>query len=153
MQQHEVAGWFAEDAVPGYTRSIGAYPVTEADAVDFATQWDPQTFHTDSVVADAGIFGGLIASGIHTLAIYQRLEVTSRTDDWQVIAGRDIEKLRFLRPVRPGDVLTGTSTIVDRQLEPDRRRGLITFAGELTNQSEETVLTLTMSAYLHMRSA
>ncbi|WP_442903512.1 MaoC/PaaZ C-terminal domain-containing protein [Glutamicibacter sp. HZAU] len=32
-------------------------------------QWDPQRFHTDEEFAQQGHFGGIIASGIHSLAI------------------------------------------------------------------------------------
>lgn len=154
MDQTEATGFFAEDAAPGRVRQLGSYTVTEGDIVDYATQWDPQFFHIDSErAAREGAFGGLIASGIHTTAIYQRLEVTSRTEPWNVIGGAGVEQLRFRRPVRPGDVLTGTSTLTERRLDPDRRRGLLTFAGELTNQAGASVLTMTLSAYLHMRPA
>lgn len=153
-QQAVTAGQFAEDALIGVVRPLGSYEVTEQEIIDFASRWDPQFFHTDPERAAAeGAFGGLIASGIHTVAIYQRLEITSRTDLWQVIAGTGINDLVLRRPVRPGDVLTGTSKLVDRRLEPDRRRGLLTFHGQLTNQHDALVLSLQLSAYVHMRSA
>jgi len=41
----------------------GPYPVKEADVIAFASQYDPQWFHTDPVAARAGPFDGLIASG------------------------------------------------------------------------------------------
>lgn len=151
---HHDEGFFAEDAEPGAVRQLGTHELTEAEIVDFATQWDPQFFHVDAERSvTEGMFGGLIASGIHTVGIYQRLEVTSRRQPWQVIAGKGIEQLQFTRPARPGDVLTGTTTVTDRQLDPDRRRGLVTLDGELTNQSGEVVLSLTMAIYLHMRPA
>ena len=43
--------------------------MTEAEILDFARRWDPQWFHTDPQAAKSSIYGGLIASGIHTLAI------------------------------------------------------------------------------------
>ncbi|WP_420842188.1 MaoC/PaaZ C-terminal domain-containing protein [Glutamicibacter nicotianae] len=36
---------------------------------EFAVQWDPQRFHIDEEFAQQGHFGGIIASGIHSLAI------------------------------------------------------------------------------------
>lgn len=151
-EQLTATGRFAEDAPVGEVRDLGSYEVTEREIVDFASRWDPQFFHTDPDRATSeGAFGGLIASGIHTVAIYQRLEITSRTDQWHVIGGTGIKDLVLRRPVRPGDLLTGRSEIVDRRLEPERRRGLLTFAGQLVNQSGDLVLSLRISAYLHMR--
>lgn len=151
---HHDKGFFAEDAEPGRVRQLGTHELTDEEIVDFATRWDPQFFHVDAERSvSEGMFGGLIASGIHTVGIYQRLEVTSRTEPWHVIAGKGIEQLQFRRPVRPGDVLSGTTTITDRHLDTDRRRGLVTLAGELTNQAGEVVLSLTMEIFLRMRPA
>ncbi|NLE82208.1 MAG: dehydratase [Rhodococcus sp.] len=151
MANDDVSGFFADDAVVGTVRTLGTHTVTEQEIVDFAGAWDPQFFHTDAAAAQGSVFGGLIASGIHTLAVYQRLEVQSRNMHWHVIAGAGVEGLRFLRPVRPGDALTGASTLTACQLEPDRRRGLLTFDGQLVNQDGKVVMDMTMAAYLHMR--
>jgi acyl dehydratase len=147
------AGVYAEDLRVGTTWQNGEHEVTTGAIIDFASQWDPQFFHTDPERADReGALEGLIASGIHTIAIYQRLEVICRTQHWHVIGGTGMENLRLRRPVRPGDVLSGHTTICKSELEPERGRGLVTFAGRLANQRAEVVMTLTMSAYLLMRS-
>ncbi len=62
---------YAEDLGIGQRFDLGSHTVTEAELVDFATHWDPQWFHIDRAAAQDGQFGGLIASGIHTLAILQ----------------------------------------------------------------------------------
>jgi len=51
--------------------------ITASDIVGFASQYDPQPFHTDEVAAKASFFGGLAASGWHTAALTMRLMVTS----------------------------------------------------------------------------
>ena len=38
------------------------------EVLDFARRWDPQPFHVDEARAKETLYGGLIASGIHTLA-------------------------------------------------------------------------------------
>ena len=98
-------------------------------------------------------FGGLIASGLHTLSIYQRLWVNSRTQPWRVIAGATMSDVAFLRPVRPGDVLTGHTVIDDVRFEPDKHRGRVTFAGALGNQDDKLVLRVTTAVYLGARTA
>ena len=41
---------------------------SDREIVDFARRYDPQPFHIDPAAARASHFGGLIASGIHSLA-------------------------------------------------------------------------------------
>ena len=41
--------------------------LTESDIIDFARQFDPQPFHLDRETAEKSPYGGLIASGFHTL--------------------------------------------------------------------------------------
>lgn len=143
----------ADDLTPGQVMQLGSHTVSESEIIDFATRWDPQFFHVDPQRAAAeSQFGGLIASGLHTLSVYQRLWVDSRTQPWRVIAGATMSDVAFLRPVRPGDVLTGRAVIDDVRLERDKKRGLVDFAGELTNQHDKRVLRLTVSAYLEART-
>lgn len=143
----------AEDLTPGQVMQLGSHTVRESDIIDFARQWDPQFFHIDPARAAAeSQFGGLIASGLHTLSIYQRLWVDSRTQPWRVIAGATMNDVAFLRPVRPGDVLTGHTAIDDIDLEPDKHRGRVTFAGALSNQDDKRVLRVTTSVYLGART-
>jgi len=144
---------YGDDVRVGERAKLGSYHVTAEDIVSFARQWDPQFFHVDPDRAAAeGHFGGLIASGVHTLAIYQRLSIDSRVQHWHVIGGAGIRDLQLRRPVRPGDTLTGATVVTDVALQSERCRALVEYAGELTNQHDERVLALTMSAYLRMRT-
>lgn len=131
---------YADDLRIGHVYRLGSHSVGEDDVVDFARQWDPQSFHVDAEAAAAGTFGGLIASGIHTLAIFQRLAVQGAFADWQVIAGRRLLDVEFRRPVRPGDILTGSMTIDDIVVD-ERGRALVTAAAALLDQDDRTVLT------------
>jgi len=143
---------YADDMRVGDAWNLGSYQVTEEEIIAFATHWDPQFFHVDPErAATEGYLGGVIASGVQTLAIYQRLSVTSRIGRWHVIAGAGIQQLRFRRPARPGDTLTGRTVVEEVRFEPDRNRAFVTYAGELVNQDDERALTLTMSAYLKSR--
>ena len=75
------------------------------------SRWDPQDFHIDRAAAADGHFGEVIASGVHTLAIFQRLAVDAVYRDWAVIGGRRLSDIEFLGPVRPGTTLIGTLRI------------------------------------------
>lgn len=131
----------AEDMPVGQQIDCGSYEVTEDEIVDFASVWDPQYFHTDRAAAEHSDFGGLIASGLHTASIFQRLAAATVYQRFDVVAGREIHNMRFLRPVRPGDVLR--CTIVVRAVEPDGAgRCRVTILGTLHNQHDRPVLEL-----------
>lgn len=72
---------YFEDLVGGDTRAAGSYTVTRDEIVTFAEQFNPQPFHTDEVTAAESMFGGLVASGLHTLCLSIRLFVTDYIDE------------------------------------------------------------------------
>jgi len=97
----------ADEIVVGTSHDLGEHLVTAEELLEFAGRWDPQGFHVDEELAAAGAFGGVIASGIHSLAIVQRLAVVAVYSRWAVVAARSFTDVRFSRPVRPGTTLTG----------------------------------------------
>lgn len=140
----------AENLPVGRELACGTHLVTEQEMVAFATQWDPQYFHIDSDLAAGSDFGGLIASGLHTLSIYQRLAVTAVYSKYDVIAGRELQRVRFIRPVRAGDTLTCVATV--RSIEPDAPgRCAVTIEGRLHNQRGKPVLDLEVDCLIRSR--
>src|SRR5436305_12246927 len=88
-----------------------AYEITSGEIVEVAGRWDPQPFHLDEVAAAASHFGGLVASGLHTIAA--SLALGSReTPGTAAMAGLGLDDLRFLHPVRPGDRLVQTTEVI-----------------------------------------
>ena len=129
----------------------GSYAVSEREIIEFGTQWDPQYFHVDPEAAAHSTFGGVIASGLHTTSIFQRLAVQAIYTRYDVIAGREIRSLRFLRPVRGGDVLT--ASVLLHSVEPARRgRCLVTIMGTLRNQEGVPVLDLKVDSLVRSRT-
>ena len=59
---------YFEDFKVGDRFVSGGMTMTEAGIIDFARQWDPQPFHIDVEFAKKWTFGGLIASGLHTMS-------------------------------------------------------------------------------------
>ncbi|GAC57936.1 hypothetical protein GOHSU_27_00720 [Gordonia hirsuta DSM 44140 = NBRC 16056] len=129
----------AGDLQVGAVYRLGEYALTGDDIVAFARQWDPQYFHTDPEAATHSPYGGLIASGIQTLGIMQRLCVESVYAQWKTIAGRTLDQVQFARPVRPGEVLSGLARIAQITLDRDRGRGDVTLDIEMT-VADRTVL-------------
>jgi acyl dehydratase len=108
------------DLALGQTYRSGARIVTEAEIIAFAREFDPQPFHLDHAAAAAGPFGGLAASGWHTVAMTMRLLVDGGLALEGGIVGAAIDELRWLRPVRPGDVLSVESEVLE--LIPSKSR-------------------------------
>lgn len=149
-QQAEHDRLCAEDLVAqaGVRLPLGSVTMTEAAIRDFALQWDPLPIH----VGDRSAFGGVIASGVHTLAVFQRLAVDAVYSSWAVVAGRAIRELVLPRPVFPGDVLTGWVRVVGAA-PPRNGRVKLDVEGHLENQEGSTVLSLHLDSYVHTRAS
>ena len=113
--------WF-EDIAIAEPFPLGSYSFTEAEIIRFATLYDPQYFHIDPEAAKAGPFGGLVASGWHTVSVGHRKMVDAL--DAEADRLRDlgeepgvsgpspgVNKADFKMPVRPGDTITYTLTV------------------------------------------
>ena len=115
--------------------------VSETDIITFATSYDPQPWHLDRNAAAASPFKGIVASGWHTAAIMMRLVVDSGVLKATGVLGTGIDELRWVRPVRPGDILQVTGEIV--ALEPPesgRSAGTMRVRLKTSDQRGDTVM-------------
>ncbi len=143
--------WY-EDYVPGSVYEFGSLSVSEGDIVAFAEEYDPQAIHTDPDWAATGPFGGLIASGIQTMAVCMRLYVDHYVSRVASLASPGLDELRWTRPVRPGDELHIRVSVVSARpssSKPDR--GLVHTAVEGLNQDDEVVLSFTAMNFMALR--
>jgi acyl dehydratase len=111
--------------------------VTEAEIIAFATQFDPQPFHTDPEAAKSTFFGGLAASGWHTAALTMRLLVTSGPEITGGAIGAGVD-LKWPTATRPGDRLH--LRITCESVTPSRSRddrGIVVLRIETLNQDGE----------------
>jgi acyl dehydratase len=134
---------YFEDYAEGAVFTAGAMPVTEAEIIDFARKYDPQEMHTDPEAASHGYFGGLIASGWHTGAMMMRLFADNFLSPASSVASPGLDELRWLKPVRPGDVLSLRVTILQARHSRSRpEQGIVRSLVEVLNQHGEAVMTL-----------
>jgi acyl dehydratase len=132
-----------EDFEPGQVYELGSKVVSEDEIVAFARQFDPQPFHLDAEAARDSVFGGLIASGWHTGAMWMRLYVDSLLGGASGQGSSGIEELRWLAPVRPGDTLSGRLIVLEAtSSESHPGRGTIRIRGEMVNQDGVTVMSM-----------
>jgi len=135
---------FFEDFHAGQRFELGDYRITEAEMLSFARQFDPQPFHVDPVRASATIFEGLIASGWQTAAIWMRLYCDGLLLRAASLGSPGIEELRWLSPVRPGDLLRGAVAVISgRPSARHPERGTVVMRGELRGESGELKMRLT----------
>ena len=144
---------FFEDFQAGQIFELGEHTMTREEIVDFARQFDPQPFHIDEDAAERSAFGGLIASGWHTAAVFMRLYVDALLADAASMGSPGISELRWLAPVRPGDTLTGRFIV--ESVEPSSKRadrGTVYFRSEMVNGDGTTVLSMTGRGYFARRT-
>lgn len=138
---------FAEQIETGTELDLGDYSLSAADVIDFATKWDPQAMHTDELAAVDTSFGSLIASGIHTLSVFQRLVVLGLYSKWDLFAGRRLTEVRFLKPVFADSTLRATA-IIDSVEFNHPERALVSVRGWISI-ADVRVLDLTCETYVN----
>jgi acyl dehydratase len=131
---------YFEDFAEGQVYELGEATVSEEEILEFARRFDPQPFHIDPEAAKQSMFGGLIASGWHTGAIYMSLMVRGLLRDSASLGSAGIDELRWLKPVRPGDTLRARMTVTSLRPSSKRAdRGTVFNLGEAFNQHGERV--------------
>ena len=145
---------FFEDIALGEMRECGSYTVEREEIVEFGHRYDPQPFHVDEEAAARSPFGGLIASGWHTIAICMRLMVlemiASDAGSW---GSPGADEIRWLEPVRPGDTLSVRTEVIEKvpsRSKPDR--GLVKIRATVSNQHDRNVMTFIGLGFFPRRS-
>ena len=132
---------YFEDIEEGDVWDLGSRTIGAEEIMAFGRQYDPQPFHTDPEAARKSPLGELIASGWHTCAIFmQLLAGYIGAHNYASMGAPGIRTCRWLVPVRPGDTLTGRTTLLGKRPSKSRPYGLIETRTELFNQKDERVL-------------
>jgi acyl dehydratase len=145
--------FYFEDFAPGTRIESPGTEMTREAILAFAERFDPQPFHTDIRAAEASMYGGLIASGIHTIAV--SFSLLLRTGALANNLGSPgFDELRWLRPVRPGDTLRAVAEVVDVRPSASRPdRGTVRFRCTTLNQKDEPVQTVYCNQLIRRRPA
>ncbi len=146
--------------LPQSETCIGAFTFTEAVVLDFATQFDPQRFHTDRQKAEESMLGGLCASGWQTVSVWMKLqrqsiaektaELKSRNMPWAEFGpSPGMRHLKWLRPVYVDQTITYTNHI--QSLRKSRSQPgwwLMTNHARAENQENERVMQFESTVFL-----
>ena len=133
---------YLDDLNVGDAMQGGPIEVAEADVIAFAKSYDPQPMHTDAAAAAEGPFGGLIASGWHIASLVMRDFVLAKPWGATPMVGMGLDELRWLYPVRPGDILGIRREVVEIVRSRTKPRGVVKSRVEVTNQDGVVVLTM-----------
>jgi acyl dehydratase len=145
---------YFEDFAVGDVVELGSVTVSEEEIVEFALRYDPQPFHVDPGAAKTSPFGGLIASGWHTTALFMGLFVRAILLDSASLGSPGVEEIRWTAPVRPGDTLTGRSTIAETSpSSTNPSRGTVITTNEVFNQDGTLVMTMRARGFFARRPA
>ncbi|WEK05189.1 MAG: MaoC family dehydratase [Candidatus Devosia phytovorans] len=117
--------WF-EDIVIDEVFPLGDHTFDANEIVRFATLYDPQYFHVDAEAAKHSHFGGLVASGWHTVSVGHRLMVDTLFLEEERLRGEGkepgvsgpspgVNSMEFKVPVRPGDTVSYELVVTDKR--------------------------------------
>jgi len=152
--------WF-EDIAIGTKRDLGTYTFTADEIIAFAKKYDPQIFHIDPEAAKKTMFGGLIASGWHTAAIWMKLAIADRERakrEGETFARSGVspgfEDMRWIKPVRPGMTLRYTSETIEKvELKSRKDIGLVKTRNEATDENGELAFSFIGKGFVQRRPA
>jgi acyl dehydratase len=131
---------YFNDLSEGEPLSCQPVLMTREAIIEFARKYDPQPFHTDEKAASQSVFGGLVASSLHTLSACTR-SVVEAQGDIAILSGVGMDEAKMFNPVRPGDILTVEAWWTDlkrSRTKPDQ--GFAAIKCKVINQKGEAVV-------------
>lgn len=136
-------GLFFEDVSVGQIFESARRTIERPEILTFAEAYDPNAFHLDSAAARAIGLRDVIASGFHTLSLSFQLFFDIHPWDDAVLPSPGVDKIRFLRPLYPGDTVFVRATVLEiipSATKPDR--GIVRVSHETINAASlEPILT------------
>jgi acyl dehydratase len=133
--------WFDDLALGMRFRSADRR-VTAEEIKRFAAEFDPQPYHLDEEAAKATPLKGLAASGWHTAAIAMRLMTDARPFGPHPLLGIGVDELRWLLPVRPGDVIHLEGEVIELVPSRTKAQGIARVKWTAVNQRGEPLYTV-----------
>jgi acyl dehydratase len=134
--------WF-DDLALGMHFKGAEVQITESDIKRFAAEFDPQPMHLDEAAAEKTMFKGLAASGWHTAALAMNLAVQVRPFGPHPLIGLGVDELRWIMPVRPGDILHLEGEVISLTPSKTKPQGVALVKWTLYNQNGDAVYSFT----------
>ena len=141
-----------EDFKQGTVAEYGPRLVTREEIVAFAAEFDPQPMHLDETAARATMLGGLGASGWHMCCLTMRMLCDGYLLDSSSMGAPGVDEVKWLKPLRPGTMLTLRRTVLDTRVSTSRPdRGFVRMLWEALDDNGEVLATLSASMIMGRR--
>lgn len=114
---------YLEDFKVGEVMETAPVTLRADDIIEFAQLYDPQAFHTDPEAAKTGPYGGLIASGLQTIAVAFGQFIRLGHIVESSLGGPAADDVEYSAPVRPDAELNTTVEVLEvrpSKSKPDR---------------------------------
>lgn len=114
---------YLEDFKVGEVMETAPVTLRADDIIEFAQLYDPQTIHTDPEAAKTGPYGGLIASGLQTIAVAFGQFIRLGHIVESSLGGPAADDVEWPAPVRPDAELNTTVEVLEvrpSKSKPDR---------------------------------
>lgn len=148
------ARYYWEDFKVGEVSEMGRRVVDKDEVIAFAKQFDPQPFHVDEAAARASMFGGLIASGWHTVSMTMRMMCDNYLLDSASLGSPGVDHVKWVKPVRPGDTIRAMRTVLESRRSTSRPEiGIVKTLWEVYNQDDALVMTMEGYGMFKVRGA
>ena len=134
-------GLFFEEFEAGQHVTTPGRTITEGDIVTFAgLSGDYNTIHTNAEYSRTTPFGQRIAHGLLVLSIASGLVTRSGIMEGTVMAFREIENWKFIKPVFIGDTIHVEIEVTETKAIPRLGGGAVFINLQVNNQSNEVVM-------------
>lgn len=131
-------GLYFEDFFVGQKLDTQKRTIREDDIMTFARlSGDDNRIHTDPEFSKTTVFGRQVAHGLLGLAIASGLAWQTGILDGTVIAFREINEWKFVKPVFIGDTIYVELEIKETKALPRIGGGSVTITLEVKNQNDE----------------
>jgi acyl dehydratase len=136
--QNRIELIFFQEFPVGFVFKTASRQLTLDAIVAFAKEWDPRSFHINETAAKTSAFGGIIASGFHTLTTAFRLTIDTGLFKECSMGSPGMDEVRWRLPVRPNDTLQVQAEVISARVsgsKPDR--GVVSIRYQVFNQNAQ----------------
>ena len=134
-----MAGLYFEEFSVGQKIMTTGRTVAESDIMTFAgLSGDYNQIHTDAEFSKTSPFGQRVAHGLLGLSIASGLAMRTGILEKTVMAFREINEWKFVKPVFIGDTLHVELTVTEVKALPRIGGGAVTIALDVKNQHDDT---------------
>lgn len=154
MDTYQPRGLYFEEFEVGQRFVSAGRTITESDIVSFAgLSGDYNQIHTDAQFCEESPFGERIAHGLLVLAIASGLVAQSGMIEGTVIAFREINNWKFIKPVLIGDTVHVATQVLETKFFRRLGAGKVEIELSVINQDDDVVMKGSWSVLMASREA